>query len=330
MGDVAMQVTFLTSCLCLAILLAAANRLFAPAKVSRVLHPTLGLIGFFAWLICWLYFGLRTDGWLLASFALAPPLVWVLLAVTGAVGYVVARQPRVTLPGALIFGAALIIHFGFWFVAFVGRVFWLPMGLVSAGLAGKGVLWLSRANTPTSEGQRNSREVGWGSVAVIASISLGMLMLIWAPPRDQGIAGSRDSAPLTITLRRGGGFGGAPAYSITIHRDGRVAYSGQQMVAVKGSRTGSVRVDQVQRIIASLDRINFLGLDGRAFLICPDAPYAAITVSAGGREKTVASTNCGSAETAAEPQAAFLRAAQEIDNSVGSERWTRCDGPCQP
>jgi hypothetical protein len=231
---------------------------------------------------------------------------------------------------ALTYGLFAVLHFGFWFVTLVsGRVFWLPFVLVSAFTAGKGVLWLTGGNELMSPGvPRERANAGPRFALAVALISLGVLLLLWLPPKGYSISRTPDMRSLVIRLDRAGGPEGPMAYSVTIYGDGRVVYSGVRRVAVRGLRAAFVQPDQVRRLAESLDRIGFFKLDVRTFLVCPHAPTVTISVSIAGKENTVTSACGGSGVPESEGQVA--RVAQEIDRTVGSDQWTRCDGPCWP
>ncbi len=326
LGGVALQVTFLTSCVCFAVLAVVATRALAPAKVSRaILHPSVALAGLLGWLVCWwrVSLGPPAGGWLWCYYLPAMWLAWLLLVSTAIIGYLVVRRARMTYSAVFTYGGFFILHFGFWFVTFAHRVFWLPMVLVSAAVAGKGVFWLSRMR---HDAQGESRQISQGFMLVIALVSLGILLLIWLPPKTYSIAHSREMRSLIVRLQRGGGSGGAPAYSITVYGDGKVTYFGERLVAVRGSRTVFIRPDQVQSLTEKLDHIGFFGVEDRTFADCADAPTTLISVSIDGRKKTVFSEPCLEVETG--PLAEVLKVAQEIDSTVGSDQWTRCNRPC--
>jgi len=328
MGGLALQVTFLASCICLSILAVVAIRAFAPAGVSRAgPHPSVAFAGLFGWLVCWWHvsIGLPQGGWLWCSYFPAAWLDWLFLVGTALIGYMAVRRTRMTGLAVFAYGGFFILHFGFWFAAVTSRVFWLPMALLSVGVAGKGALWLSRGNSTRQDAPGESRPIGAG-LLVMALVSVGILLLIWLPPKAYSIVHSGEMRSLIIKLRRAGGSGGAPAYSITIYGDGKIEYFGERLVAVKGWRTALIPPGQVQRLAERFDQIGFFALEARTFEACADAPTVLISVSIHGREKTVLSESCPGIKT--RPEAEFLKVAQEVDSTVGSDRWIRCNGPC--
>jgi len=333
-GGVVLQVTFLATCVCLAALAVVLIRAFATAKISRaILHPSVAFAGLLGWLACWWRVGvaLPTGGWLWSEHF--PGVVWhawLFLGCTAIIGYLAAGRKRITYLAAFAYGSFFLLHFGFWFVTLVsGRVFWLPFVLVSAFTAGKGVLWLTGGNELMSPGvPRERANAGPGFALAVALMSLGVLLLLWLPPKGYSISRTPDMRSLVIRLDRAGGPEGPMAYSVTIYGDGRVVYSGVRRVAVRGLRAAFVQPYQVRRLAESLDRIGFFELDGRTFLACPDAPSVTISVSIAGKENTVTSACGGSGVPESEGQVA--RVAQEIDRTVGSDQWTRCTGPCWP
>jgi len=330
-GGVVLQVTFLATCVCLAALAVVLIRAFATAKISRaILHPSVAFAGLLGWLACWWRVGvaLPTGGWLWSEHF--PGVVWhawLFLGCTAIIGYLAAGRKRITYLAAFAYGSFFLLHFGFWSVTLTDRVLWLAPVLVTAGVAARGLVWLSRGKEVKGDDmQPGSGQVGRGFALVCALVSLGVLLAIWLPARTHSIAQSVGVGSLIIRLERGGGFGGAPAYSITIHGDGKVAYVGQRRVAVKGTRTASMGPDQIRRLVERLDRIDFLGLDSRTFARCPDAPIAAIALSVDGTRNTAVAFDCPAFDT--EPETEVLKAAQEIDSALGSDQWTRCDGDC--
>lgn len=330
LGGVAYQFTFLASCMCLAILAAVAARVFVPAKVSRViLHPLVAAAGLLGWLTCWWHVSLAVPkgGWLMCSYS--PPiwLAWLFVVVTSIIGYGALRWRRSTWMALLIYGGVFMLHAGFWLVTVAHRVFWLPLLLPSAAVAIGGVCWLARENRlMRGVSSPESRGIGKRCLCIVAMVSLGLLLLIWLPPGSYQVSGTRESGHLVIRLQRGGGMGATPAYSITVYGDGKVVYSGDRMVAVTGSQTAFIQPDRVQKLAARFDRIDFFGLENRTFAMCPDVQTALVEVSTDVRKKTILSAVCP--DLATKPQADVLRIAQEIDNTVRSDQWTRCDGPC--
>jgi hypothetical protein len=336
MGGLALQVTFVASCICLAAVLAVAIRALVPEKVARaVLHPRLAFAGILIFLLYWWAYNIGKLSlppaiWLWCFYDPVVWRAWLFLVSTAMMPYVAFRLRPMTYLAALTYGLFAVVHFGFWFVTLVsGRVFWLPFVLVSAFTAGKGVLWLTGGNELMSPGvPRERANAGPGFALAVALMSLGVLLLLWLPPKGYSISRTPDMRSLVIRLDRAGGSEGPMAYSVTVYGDGRVVYSGVRRVAVRGLRAAFVQPYQVRRLAESLDRIGFFELDGRTFLACPDAPSVTISVSIAGKKNTVTSACGGSGMPESEEEVA--RVAQEIDGTVGSDQWTRCTGPCWP
>lgn len=98
-----------------------------------------------------------------------------------------------------------------------------------------------------------------------------------------------------VTLERTGCFGTCPAYMVTIHRSGRVVFTGRQHVRAKGVRSGRVSALGFAALVKKVDEINFFTLrdrydgknpDGSGVKIS-DLPTRRTTVTQGSRTKTV-------------------------------------------
>lgn len=146
------------------------------------------------------------------------------------------------------------------------------------------------------------------------SIILCCGMLLAAPPATE-----IDS----ITLERTACYGPCPSYTITIHRDGTVAYHGRSSVKVGGRRTRKIPVEQFQKLAREVERIGFFSFkaeythkenpDGSREYVT-DRPFALTTVRAGKLRKRVENYYGGPDSLA--------RLENLIDKVTGSSTWT--------
>ena len=241
MCGVALQVMFVATCICLAAVLAVAIRALVPEKVVRAaLNQWLAFAGILMFLMCWWINNIGKLSfppaiWLWCLYDPVVWCAWVFLVGTAIMPYVIFRLRPMTYLAAFSYGLFAVLHFGFWFVTLVsGRVFWLPFVLVSAFTAGKGVVWFSGESELMSPGVPCERaKTGPRFGLVVASISLGVLLLLWLPPKGYSISRAPDMRSLVIRLDREGGPDGPMAYSVTIYGDGRVVYSGVRRVAAR-------------------------------------------------------------------------------------------------
>src|SRR5437870_4342049 len=69
-----------------------------------------------------------------------------------------------------------------------------------------------------------------------------------------------DVKTLTVQLERTACYGNCPAYSVTIHGDGRVEYNGKTHVKEKGLREGRVEADQIKSLLNEFATAKFFTL----------------------------------------------------------------------
>jgi hypothetical protein len=227
------------------------------------------------------------------------------------------------------FGA---LHFGFWFVTMaVGRLWWLPLALLSVATATRCVFWLCRGDGPAAGARVGGEQDTIGRLLLSAALSaIAVLLLIWFPSRPNLIAHSQNLSSLTVRLERGGGQGNLPRYSVAVSGDGEVTYEGKWLVGKRGLQTARIPGRQVQILAAELDRIGFFGIDGRTLPFSTHGAWTTISVSIGGREKTLTYTGGSAPWTQQKAVNGILAVAREIDGLAGSDRWTRCDSTCLP
>ena len=61
-----------------------------------------------------------------------------------------------------------------------------------------------------------------------------------------------DVKTLTVQLERTACYGNCPAYTVTIHGDGRVEYNGKTPVKEKGLREGRIEAEQIKATPAGI------------------------------------------------------------------------------
>jgi hypothetical protein len=131
-----------------------------------------------------------------------------------------------------------------------------------------------------------------------------------------------DLKAVTIRFERTLCYGSCPAYTVTIHGDGRVEYAGKQYVKTTGNQKGRIEPAAIKALVAEFARAKFLALpdyseEKCACRRCTDMPSAVTEISVGGVTHRVDHYyGCGCA-----PKALFeLESA--IDKAVNSEQWT--------
>jgi len=132
-----------------------------------------------------------------------------------------------------------------------------------------------------------------------------------------------DLKSVTVSLERIGCYGTCPAYTVTIHGDGRVEYAGKGYVKEKGTRDGRVEIATITALVSEFARSKFLSLAEDysqakcSCRLCTDMATAVTELSVKGvthRVKHYYGCACA-------PKALFdLESA--IDKSAHTEQWT--------
>jgi hypothetical protein len=115
---------------------------------------------------------------------------------------------------------------------------------------------------------------------------------------------------------------------MAIHGSGLIEYAGFEFVRVHGRQTATISRDQFQQVLQVLDKIHFFNIEDRAFQWSFDSPSVGVSVSIDGKTKSVVSDMMVVGPRSGR-QAQFVRAANEIDDIVGSARWAQCPGFCR-
>jgi Domain of unknown function (DUF6438) len=131
-----------------------------------------------------------------------------------------------------------------------------------------------------------------------------------------------DLKTVTVRLERIGCYGTCPAYTVTIHGDGRVEYAGKSGIKEKGTREGRIEADTIRTLAVEFAKAKFLTLpeeysEANCRRYCTDMATAVTELSVKGATHRVKHYyGCGGA-----PKALFeLESA--IDKSANVERWT--------
>ncbi|HVN20388.1 MAG TPA: DUF6438 domain-containing protein [Dongiaceae bacterium] len=224
----------------------------------------------------------------------------------------------------------LFTHFAFWSVIlFPNFVFYIGMSqsralihfvawvIPSVGAASLLYVWPGSAIALPGRSR-----IGIWSV-IPAFVGLAALLATWLPAGSQPPLLNGDAGTI-IELSRGPCFGACPVYNVTVHSDGNVEFDGRENVRVKGTQTSQITSAQFSEILNILRRVSFWDLEDRAFSWCFDTPSVAITVKANGREKRVTSDSDCIPKRGR--QTDFVRATDQIETIIGTDRWVLCDG----
>jgi hypothetical protein len=131
-----------------------------------------------------------------------------------------------------------------------------------------------------------------------------------------------DLKTVTIQLERIGCYGTCPAYSVTIHDDGRIEYNGKSHVKATGTREGQVTIGRIRGLVLEFAKAKFWELDEdysgkKCKGYCTDMATAITELKVRGATHRVKHYyGCGGV-----PKSLFeLESA--IDKAANSEQWT--------
>jgi hypothetical protein len=235
---------------------------------------------------------------------------------------------------AWVLGVLLALHFTFWIPLLWGGIpesiygAFAPHALMfAAPLAGFAwLLYRKGALVSVRDGIGVDNTSRWWLLGAAASSAV--LLVIWLPGWAHSLSQPKDLRSVTIEMSRGPCLGRCPSYKVTIHGSGLVEYTGYDSVKVRGKQTSTVSSEQIIQLLQKLDRIRFFAIEDRAFHWCFDSSSVSVSVSFDGRTKRIVSdAGCTGARNGI--QAQFVQAARDIDNTVGSDVWVKCDrGVC--
>lgn len=166
-------------------------------------------------------------------------------------------------------------------------------------------------------------------LSVIPVFMLSSLLVIktvsaWPADQDPDLTSmsAADLKTVTVRLERTRCYGTCPAYTVTIHGNGRVEYDGKGHVAKKGKREGRIEADAIRALALEFAKAKFLTLpeeylEANCSRYCTDMTTAVTEVKVRGVTHRVKHYyGCGGA-----PKTLFeLESA--VDKAANTERWT--------
>ena len=137
------------------------------------------------------------------------------------------------------------------------------------------------------------------------------------PPAAPAAIAPFGSAEVMATLERTACYGWCPIYKLTVRRDGRVEYSGDEYVKIRGSANGQLTMGQVAELDRAFSRAHYFDLaDTYTKYDATDAPSVKSSYRLAGRTKSI--EHYGGDMHAPE---ALSTLEESIDSIVGVEQW---------
>lgn len=137
-------------------------------------------------------------------------------------------------------------------------------------------------------------------------------------PRDAG-APDAGADEVLATLERTPCFGRCPVYTVTVYRDGRVAWDGRQNVGDQGARTAQLPPEKVQALVQAFRDAHFFELKhqqtGR---YTTDMAGAVLTFRDGGQVRSIKDYH---GDPGWPPELRKLE--DTFDALVGTSRWVK-------
>jgi len=156
-----------------------------------------------------------------------------------------------------------------------------------------------------------------------------------AAPPSPPLANQGSGAPtFEVKLSRTSCFGTCPVYSVTIHPDGSVDWSGSEFVAARGARHGHIAADGFDRLARAIEKVRFFELDAHGLvprptscarrgqttecdfadsIICSDTSSATVTITRAGKTHTTTNDHC--------QQTPLELLEEEIDDVTHTKQW---------
>jgi hypothetical protein len=141
---------------------------------------------------------------------------------------------------------------------------------------------------------------------------------------DLSSLSDEDLKGLMIRLERTQCYGSCPAYTITIHGDGRVEYRGKEHVKVKELRNSRVDTAAIKVLAWQFAQTNFLSLPEEDYSEakckcrhCTDFPSVVVEITVGAMSHRV-----NQYYGCACPPKALFELESAIDRTANSEQWT--------
>ena len=166
----------------------------------------------------------------------------------------------------------------------------------------------------------------WLGTAMVAGLSFlfaGSALRQVEKPPDLVSLSDEDLKTIVIQLERTPCYGTCPAYTLTIHGDGRIEYSGKSHVRDTAAHEARIEEDKIRQLVSEFAKAKFWEIDedysetkckGR---VCTDFPTAITELKIKGNIHSVKHYyGCGSA-----PKSLF-QIESAIDKTANSEQWT--------
>jgi ankyrin repeat protein len=129
-----------------------------------------------------------------------------------------------------------------------------------------------------------------------------------------------------MVLSRTGCLGTCPSYTVEVHGDGTVLYSGGLYVAITGSHRAKISRDTVSEMVEAFRGADYFSLESEYMWGATDQPTYTISISIDGRSKEVvdyAGQQVGMPESVEKLE-------KTIDRLSGVERWTKGNAETVP
>jgi hypothetical protein len=240
-------------------------------------------------------------------------------------------RPIRSVPGWLL-GAVWLLHFAFWVPVLWSTLptwatwgdlssyfgFFVPRALL-IGWFFLAVIWALRLK----RGEPSMLEAGApcrARTVLAGATAAAMGAFIWLPHPVRSVAHPSHRDSVTVELTRGPCYGSCPTYSVRVHGNGSVEYTGVQHVRERGKATATLSAQQVTTILEKLDSVGFFGIEDSAFAWGFDSPGIEVFVSVDGITHRLSSDGYATGPKSG-TQAKFVQAANEIDQIIGSRRW---------
>jgi ankyrin repeat protein len=136
----------------------------------------------------------------------------------------------------------------------------------------------------------------------------------------------RDWNSVVVRLSRSGCFGTCPSYSVEIHGNGTVLYTGEGFVTVMGQHRATIAKDVVAQMVDAFRAANFYSLRDEYRWGATDLPTYTVSFSSDGKSKKLldyAGQKVGMPESVSKLE-------ETIDRLSGVERWTKGNADTVP
>lgn len=160
----------------------------------------------------------------------------------------------------------------------------------------------------------------------VVVLSGTVVFAIWSQDKKSDLSSVPDAdlKAATIKFERTFCFGNCPAYTVTIHGDGRVEYTSKDHVKSKDTQKRQIKPEAVKALVSQFSTANFLSIDEQAYSgkcscsrQCTDMPSAITEITISGKTHRVDHYyGCVCA-----PKALF-ELERAIDKAVNVEQWT--------